>query len=77
MRDGYQGREVRPVISYISVHNYPSLRANDKEDQEDIGYAGYWRIFGRCWFLRSRKVQMRGFAFDLPTAEEKRALERT
>ncbi|MDG2049832.1 MAG: hypothetical protein P8M78_06695 [Myxococcota bacterium] len=77
MRDGYGGREVRPVISYISVHNYPSLRANDKEGgQEIIGYAGYWRIFGRWWFLRSRKVRMRGLAFDLPTVEETQALER-
>lgn len=75
MRDGYGGAEVRPVISYISIHNYPSLRSNEKEDQTFLGYAGYWHIWGRWWFLGTRKVRTQGFRFDLPTPEERRMLD--
>jgi len=71
MRDAYAGATISPIIGYISVYNYPSLRSNDKENMSVLGYAGYWRVFGRYRFFGSKRVQEAGFRFDCPTPQER------
>jgi len=71
MRDSYAGARINPLIGYISIYNYPSLRATDKEGMSVLGYAGYWHVFGQYRFFSSKRVREANFRFDYPTTQEK------
>ena len=71
MRDSYSAEDKkRPVLGYVSINNYPSLRANEKQGVIVLGYAGYWHVGGRYRFFTAKAVKQAGFRFDYPSQEE-------
>lgn len=54
---------VTHTISFIQVQNFASHRAEARSGGVRVGYAGYLRLFGRCFTLRTPGAARYGFAF--------------
>lgn len=54
------------AIGYVDLSNYPSRRSSERHGNQAIGYAGYWRLFGRAWAFESPGAKRHGFAFFDP-----------
>jgi hypothetical protein len=59
----------RPLeVGFIDIANMPSLRAARSLGRRKIGWAGYLRVFGRCYTFTTRGGRRAGAAFFVPDA---------
>jgi GNAT superfamily N-acetyltransferase len=77
---GFADRQSRAVghpmaLALINISNLASLRASAQMGSRKAGYAGYLKLFGRCFTFRTSLVRAIGVEFYTP-AREIRAPER-
>lgn len=56
-------------LGCIDISNVPSLRAARSLGRRKIGWAGYTRVFGRCFTFTTPGVRNAGAGFFVPAAE--------
>jgi hypothetical protein len=67
LADGYMLEKGRPAeVGFIDISNMPSLRAARSLGRHKIGWAGYARVFGRCYTFTTAGVRKAGAEFFLP-----------
>ncbi len=55
-------------ITFIETHNYASIHTAKYHGNKIIGYAGYWKLFGRYIVFHSRGARKLGFRFFIRPA---------
>jgi hypothetical protein len=75
LADRHMLEKGRPAeVGFIDISNMPSLRAARSLGRRKIGWAGYARIFGRCYTFTTAGVRNAGAEFFLPSAATRAAL---
>jgi GNAT superfamily N-acetyltransferase len=64
------------ALAVINISNLASLRASAQMGSRTAGYAGYLKLFGRCFTFRTSLVRAVGIEFYAP-AREPRTAERS
>ncbi|MBC7983317.1 MAG: hypothetical protein H7Y02_05610 [Candidatus Obscuribacterales bacterium] len=57
-----QGRD--QMIGFIEVDNFASIKAAQTLGAIDLGFAGFFRLFGRCLPFHDRRIKRTGFRFE-------------
>jgi GNAT superfamily N-acetyltransferase len=78
---GFADRQSRAVghpmaLALISISNLASLRASAQMGSRTAGYAGYLKLFGRCFTFRTSLVRAVGIEFYAPAREIRAAKRR-
>ncbi|MEM7097528.1 MAG: hypothetical protein AAF541_04650 [Pseudomonadota bacterium] len=50
-------------VGFVETHNYASHRAGIHAGGVDIGFAGYVKLFGKCYPFRTKAVRLTSFCF--------------
>lgn len=59
-------RGISQGIGVVATHNYASLISDAKRGNECIGYAGYFKLFGKIIPFRTNGAKKHGFRFFQP-----------
>ena len=69
--DSYMLKAGRPAeVGFIDISNVQSLGAARSLGRRKIGWAGYTRVFGRCYMFRSGGVKDAGAEFFVPESRQ-------